>query len=83
MRFTARPVQSMGTLRVATNCFFLALNWNPNKLPVVTGPYVSSGASQTKTVGGRLSFFTAIGSFRLPAPKLTIRLAVSFKTRES
>lgn len=44
---------------------------------------VSSGASQTKTVGGRLSFFIAIGSFRLPSPKLTIRLAVSFKTRES
>ena len=47
------------------------------------GGYVSSGASETKAVGGRLSFLTAIRSFRLPTPKLTIRLAVAVKTQES
>ena len=31
----------MGTLRVATNCFFAVLNWGTRQLPVVSTRYGS------------------------------------------
>ena len=41
-------MSAQGTLRVATNCFFTALNWITGKLPVVTGSYVSFGVIATQ-----------------------------------
>jgi hypothetical protein len=52
----------VGTLRVATNCFFKALNWSTGKLPVVTGSYVSVSAGDAHLLGTPIHAMKALRS---------------------